>query len=169
VSALYSETGFERGLSTSSSLAGLIFWLALCFATALFGSQFTPGPWYQQLAKPSFTPPDWIFGPVWTILYLMMGVAAWLVWRNKGFAGAAPALSLFVVQLALNALWSFIFFGLKQPGLAFGEILLLWLAILGTLVAFWRLAPAAGLLLAPYLLWVSFAALLNFSLWRLNA
>jgi benzodiazapine receptor len=145
-----------------------MFWLALCFGIAFFGSRFTPGVWYEQLVKPGFTPPDWIFGPVWTILYLMMGVAAWLVWRERGFIGATSALCLFVVQLVLNGLWSFILFGLKRPGLAFGEIVLLWLAISGTLIAFWRLVPLAGLLLAPYWLWVSFAALLNFSLWRLN-
>jgi benzodiazapine receptor len=145
-----------------------MFWLGLCFGTAFFGSQFTPGAWYDQLVKPGFTPPDWIFGPVWTILYLMIGMAAWLVWRERGFVGATSALSLFVVQLVLNGLWSFIFFGLKRPGLAFGEIVLLWLAISGTLIAFWRVTTLAGLLFAPYWLWVSFAALLNFSLWRLN-
>lgn len=120
------------------------------------------------MAKPCFTPPGWVFGPVWTILYIMMAVAAWLVWRDRGFGGARLALGLFVLQLLLNGLWSFIFFGLKLPGLAFGEIVILWLAVLGMLTAFWRLAPAAGLLLLPYWLWVSFAAVLNFALWRMN-
>lgn len=158
----------DEGINAGRSWLGLFFWLALCFGVAAFGSQFTPGFWYQQLAKPGFTPPGWVFGPVWTILYIMMAVAAWQVWRDRGFGGARPALGLFVLQLLLNGLWSFLFFGLKQPGLAFAEIVLLWLAILGTLMKFWRLAPAAGLLLLPYWLWVSFAAVLNFALWRMN-
>jgi translocator protein len=148
---------------------GLLFWLALCFAVAWFGAQFQPGDWYRELAKPGFTPPDWIFGPVWTVLYAMMGVAAWLVWRDHGIAGAPMALGLFAVQLALNGLWSFIFFGLQRPGLAFLEILLLWAAVLATLGAFRHLQPLAGWLLLPYLLWVSFAAMLNLAIWRLNA
>jgi benzodiazapine receptor len=158
----------DRTISVGRSWLGLFFWLILCFGVAAFGSQFTPDSWYRQLAKPGFTPPDWVFGPVWTILYIMMALAAWLVWRDRGFGGARLALSLFVLQLMLNGLWSFIFFGLQRPGLAFGEIVLLWLAILMTLAMFWRLAPSAGLLLAPYWLWVSFAAVLNFALWRMN-
>ena len=160
------QTG--EGVSAGRSWAGLIFWVALCFGVAGFSAQYTPGAWYQQLAKPGFTPPDWVFGPVWTILYLMMAVAAWLVWRERGFGGARLALSLFALQLVLNGLWSYIFFGLKQPDLAFGEIVLLWLAISATLLAFRRLVPVAGLLLAPYWLWVSFAAVLNYALWRMN-
>lgn len=156
-------------MSVIKSWLGLVFWLAVSFSAALFGSQFPPAAWYQGLAKPAFTPPDWLFGPVWTVLYAMMGVAAWQVWRDKGFSGAGAALALFVGQVILNGLWSFIFFGLQRPGLAFGEIILLWLAIGATLAAFWRTKPAAGLLLAPYWLWVSFAAVLNFYLWRLNS
>lgn len=125
--------------------------------------------WYPTLVKPSFNPPSWVFGPVWTMLYLMMGIAAFLVWR-KGLetAGVQGALSLFVVQLALNGLWSILFFGLQSPGWALAEIVVLWLAIVATLVAFWRLTAAAGWLLAPYLAWVSFAAVLNGSIWVLN-
>ena len=125
--------------------------------------------WYPTLAKPSFNPPSWVFGPVWTMLYILMGIAAFLVWR-KGLAtaGVRSALSLFGVQLALNGLWSFLFFGLHSPGWALAEIVVLWLAIVATLVAFWRLTTAAGWLLAPYLAWVSFAAVLNGSIWALN-
>jgi translocator protein len=155
-------------MSAKRSLLGLAFWLAFSFSAALFGSQFPPGAWYQGLAKPGFTPPAWLFGPVWTVLYIMMGLAAWLVWRDKGFAGAGTALGLFVVQVILNGLWSFIFFGLQRPGLALGEMVLLWLAIGATFVGFWRVKPAAGSMLAPYWLWVSFAAVLNFYLWHLN-
>ena len=125
--------------------------------------------WYPTLIKPSFNPPSWVFGPVWTVLYILMGVAAFLVWR-KGLEteGVKRALALFAVQLALNGLWSILFFGLQQPGLAFGEILILWLAIVLTFRAFRTVEPAAGWLLIPYLAWVSFAAVLNGSLWMLN-
>jgi tryptophan-rich sensory protein len=109
-----------------------------------------------------------VFGPVWTALYILMGVAAWLVWREHGFRGSSPALWLFIGQLALNAAWSWMFFGLNRPGLAFAEILVLEAAIVWTLVLFWRLRPAAGALLVPYALWVAFASVLNLRLWRLN-
>lgn len=125
--------------------------------------------WYPTLVKPSFNPPAWVFGPTWTVLYLLMGVALFLVWRQGwDTPGVKLALGLFAVQLVLNALWSIIFFGMHSPGWAFAEILLLWLAILATLWAFWRVEPAAGWLLVPYLAWVSFAAVLNGSIWILN-
>lgn len=125
--------------------------------------------WYPSLVKPSFNPPAWVFGPTWTVLYLLMGVALFLVWRQGGNTpGIQLALSCFAVQLVLNALWSIIFFGMHAPGWAFAEILLLWLAILATLWAFWRVVPTAGWLLVPYLAWVSFAAVLNGSIWILN-
>ncbi len=125
--------------------------------------------WYPTLAKPSFNPPAWVFGPVWTMLYIMMGVAAFLVWR-QGLAteGVKLALTVFVVQLALNGLWSILFFGMHAPGWAFLEIILLWLAIGATVWLFWLVVPAAGMLLLPYLAWVSFAAVLNGSIWMLN-
>ncbi|MEX1310701.1 MAG: TspO/MBR family protein [Candidatus Sulfomarinibacteraceae bacterium] len=125
--------------------------------------------WYPTLVKPSFNPPAWVFGPVWTLLYIMMGVAAFLVWRQGLVAeGVRVALAVFIIQLALNGLWSILFFGLQAPGWAFVEIILLWLAIVATLGLFWRVVPAAGLLLVPYLAWVSFATVLNASLWWLN-
>jgi tryptophan-rich sensory protein len=147
---------------------GLVLWIALSLSAGLIGSRFMPGEWYAGLAKPSWNPPNVVFGPVWTVLYLAMGVAAWLVWKRAGFQGAPWALGLFGVQLALNALWSFLFFGLQAPFVAFVEIVVLWLAILATTVAFWRVSTAAGVLLLPYLAWVAFAAALNLTLWRLN-
>lgn len=151
---------------------GLVVSILICFAAAGIGSLATtpqiPG-WYANLAKPAWTPPGWIFGPVWTLLYLMMAVAAWLVWRQAGFAGAKLPLALFAIQLALNSLWSVLFFGLQNPGAAAVEIILLWAAILATMVTFWRRSRVAGGLLAPYLAWVSFAAVLNVAIWRMNA
>ena len=145
--------------------------LVACFVAAGLGALFTGpavGTWYQQIRKPSFSPPDWVFGPVWTALYTMMAVAAWLVWRRGGFAAQRRPLALFLLQLALNATWTPLFFGLKQPGWAFTEIVLLWLAIAATFIAFRPVNRVAAWLLAPYLAWVSFAAALNFTLWRLN-
>ncbi len=147
---------------------GLGFWLAITFAAAAIGSRFQPGEWYAGLVKPGLTPPAWVFAPVWTLLYAMMSLAAWLVWREHGLVKALRPLGLFLGQLALNVLWSYLFFGLHRPGLAFLDIVALWLGILATLVAFWRAYPAAGLLMLPYLLWVSLAAYLNFQFWRLN-
>jgi tryptophan-rich sensory protein len=158
-------------VSTRAQIAGLIGWLLLCFAAAAIGSYATSASvngWYQQIARPAWTPPDWIFGPVWTALYAMMAVSAWLVWRQGGFAGARWPLGIFLVQLALNTLWSFIFFGMQQPALAAVEIVVLWIAILLTLLAFQPRSNLAAALLAPYLAWVSFAAILNISIAYLN-
>ena len=152
----------------ATSILSLGGWLLLCFAAAAFGSLFMPGEWYAQLKKPAWNPPNWIFGPVWTALYTMMAVAAWLVWRRGGFAAQRVPLGWFVLQLLLNAAWSPLFFGWHRPGLAFAEIVLLWLALLGTVRAFWRVQRGAGALLLPYLAWVTFAAGLNFAVWRLN-
>ena len=151
-----------------SSWAGLAFWVALSFAAAGVGSRFSPGDWYAHLAKPAFNPPAWVFAPVWTLLYLAMGIAAGLVWQQRQVARVTPALALFLVQLALNAAWSWLFFGLHFIGWALVDLTALWLAIGATLLAFWTHRPLAGLLMVPYLLWVSFAALLNFQIWRLN-
>jgi translocator protein len=153
--------------STHSALA-LVGWLALSFTAAAMGGFFLPGEWYAGLRKPSWNPPNWIFGPVWTVLYATMAVAAWLVWKRGGFAVRRFALSLFLMQLLLNALWSPLFFGLRSPGLAFVDIVLLWLTVLATVVAFWKTRPVTGALLVPYLAWVTFASVLNFAIWRLN-
>lgn len=148
---------------------GLGGWLLLCYGAAAIAGQFAPGPWYEGLAKPAWTPPGAVFGPVWTLLYGMMAIAAWLVWVREGFGGASGPLGLFGVQLALNVAWSWIFFGLQRPGIAALEIVVLWTAILATTVAFWRVRHIAGALLLPYLAWVTFAVALNVEIWRLNA
>ncbi|MBX7246866.1 MAG: tryptophan-rich sensory protein [Candidatus Sumerlaeaceae bacterium] len=149
-------------------LLALAGWVLLCFAAAAMGALFMPGEWYDSLRKPSWNPPGWIFGPVWTALYAMLAVAAWLVWRKGGWGRQRRPFLIFLAQLTLNALWTPLFFGLHLPGLAFAEILLLWLAIVTTLAAFWPVSRPAAWLLVPYLAWVSFAATLNFTLWRLN-
>jgi tryptophan-rich sensory protein len=127
-----------------------------------------PGEWYDGLQKPAWNPPGWIFGPVWTALYTMMAVAAWLVWKRGGFAAQRLPLTLFLVQLALNALWTPLFFGLHLIGFAFAEIVLMWFAIAATIAAFRQAHRPAAWLLVPYLAWVGFAAVLNGTLWRLN-
>lgn len=150
---------------------GLLVFLAVCFAAAGIGGAVTTpkiGTWYAALVKPSWNPPNWVFGPVWSALYGCMAVAAWLVWRQEGFQQARVPLVLFAGQLALNVLWSCIFFGLEKPGLAFVEVLILSAAITATMVAFWLRSTVAGILFMPYLAWVSFASVLNFMVWRLN-
>ena len=157
--------------STTQQVVGLVVAILICFAASGIGGLATASQitgWYADLDKPTWTPPDWVFGPVWTLLYLMMAIAAWLVWRQDGFAGAKLPLFLFAIQLVLNTLWSVLFFGLQNPAAAAGEIVLLGAAILATMIAFWKRSKWAGLLLLPYLLWVSFAALLNVAIWRLN-
>ena len=152
-------------------LLTLILFLTVCFTVAGIGGAVTTpkiATWYATLVKPTWSPPNWIFGPVWSALYFCMAVAAWLVWRQGGFQQARVPLALFAGQLALNVLWSCIFFGLERPDLAFGEVLLLWLAIAATTVLFWFRSTVAGLLFVPYLAWVSFASVLNFAIWRLN-
>jgi tryptophan-rich sensory protein len=159
-------------MKRAGAVIGLVVWVAVCFLAAAIGSLFTArsvGGWYAGLAKPPWTPPSFVFGPVWTALYLLMGVAAWLVWRKGGFAAAALPLGLFLTQLALNATWSALFFGLQRPGLAFGEIVVLWCFILATAATFCSRAPAAAYLMLPYLAWVTFASALNFAIWRLNS
>jgi benzodiazapine receptor len=149
-------------------IAGLIGWILLCFASPALAIGSGPGEWYAQLNKPSWNPPNWIFGPVWTALYLMMGVSAWRVWRKGALGASLLPLGLFLFQLALNAAWTPVFFGLHQMGLALAIILVLWGAIAATLWAFQSRDRVAAALLVPYLAWVSFATLLNATLWRLN-
>jgi benzodiazapine receptor len=150
----------------------LVISILLCQVAGMIGGFFTASSvntWYDTLTKPSFNPPNWLFSPVWITLYVLMGVALFIVWKHGiQTAGVKIAVYLFGVQLVLNTLWSFLFFGLKMPLLAFIEIVILWGFILVTLLKFRTLSKLAGFLLIPYLLWVSFAAVLNFSLWYLN-
>lgn len=149
---------------------GLAGWLAVTFATAGVGAiaSGSAASFYGALSQPSWAPPAWLFGPVWSVLYALMGVSAWLVWRKHGFRGAATALTLFAAQLFANALWTWIFFVWHQGALSLAEIVVLWFLVVGTISTFWRLHRLAALLLMPYLAWVSFATALTAALWRLN-
>lgn len=147
-------------------------WLAASLSAGAIGGVATSSSvsvWYPTLAKPPWTPPPWLFGPVWTLLYVMMAVAAWLVWRTSGGRQRAVALGLFVAQLVLNATWSILFFGMRSPLLGLIDILLLWVLIGAVVVAFFRVAKVAGALMLPYWAWVSFAVALNLAIWRMNA
>lgn len=145
-------------------------WLLVTYAAAAIGglASARSGTFYQQLSRPDWDPPPSVFGPVWTILYLLMAIAAWLVWRDRGFARAGGALGLYLVQLAANALWTWLFFAWQMGSMAFLEILVLWVLIFATIVAFWRIRRSAGLLMLPYLAWVTFAAMLTYSIWQRN-
>lgn len=146
--------------------------IVTCELAGIVGSLFTVSAvreWYPTLIRPSFAPPSWVFGPVWTTLFALMGVAAWLVWK-KGMKrqDVKTALSIFAVQLVLNTLWSILFFGLHTTGGALVEIAFLWVAIVASIIAFAKISKPAAWLLAPYILWVSFAAYLNYAFWVLN-
>ena len=156
--------------SKQKDILGLISWLLVSFAVSAIGAlaSIEARSFYGQLTQPAWAPPAWIFGPVWTALYALMAVAAWLVWRAGGFDMHRTALTLFLVQLALNAIWSWLFFALHWGAAALADIFLLWIFILATLIAFWRIRPLAAVLLMPYLAWVSFASVLNYSVWQLN-
>lgn len=147
---------------------GLFGFLVAVLVVASSGALFKPGPWYAALAKPGWTPPDWLFGPAWAVLYVMIAFSGWLVWQKVGFAGAALPFGLYVLQLLLNASWSAVFFGLKRMDLAFGVLVVLWLAIAVNIAAFLAIDSTAGFLLVPYLCWVTFAGALNLTVWRLN-
>jgi tryptophan-rich sensory protein len=157
-------------MTRQKQIAGLVAWLLVSFVAAAIGgaASIQASPFYSQLARPDWAPPSSVFGPVWSVLYVAMGIAAWLVWRVGGFRAAKSAMTLFLLQLALNALWSWLFFGWHRGAWAFADILVLAMAIVATVIAFWRITPAAGALLVPYLLWVSFASVLNYSVWQLN-
>ena len=148
----------------------LILWIALCAAAGAVGAiaSASAAGFYATLAQPSWAPPSWVFGPVWTLLYMAMAVSAWLVWRERGWARAGGALGLFLVQLALNALWSWLFFGWHHGALAFADIVALLVLIIATIIAFGRIKPLAAWLLVPYLAWVCFATALNYSVWQRN-
>ena len=145
----------------------LLVFLAITFCAAAFGAQFMPGPWYAELVKPAWTPPNWIFGPVWTVLYVLIALSAWLVWRARPRFGLP--LALWFAQLGLNGIWSWLFFGLERPGLAAIDIVVLLGAILATAYAFAHVSRLAALALLPYVLWVGYATALNVTIWRLNA
>jgi len=154
------------------SLAVFVVFVLLSFSAAAIGSFSTRSgtrDWYPTLRKPSWTPPDRVFGPVWTVLYVCIATAGFLVWRNAPAGGATLPMVFFAVQLLLNAAWSWVFFGLRQPGWALAELTLLWLAIAATTLVFFRICFWSGLLFVPYLLWVTFAGVLNFAIWRANA
>ena len=164
-------TDFIPGNNRARDIAGLIGFLALCFAVSIAGAVVTAssvGTWYTTLHKPAFNPPNWIFAPVWTVLFVMMAVAAWQVWRQRGWRNAKAAMLLFLVQLVLNFAWTYLFFGQRAIGVALVEIVILLAAILATMRAFWMRDRVAGLLMIPYAGWVSFATLLNAAIWQLN-
>jgi len=156
--------------SVGVQVIGLVGWLLLTFAAAAAGAlaSASAGAFYQQLSRPAWSPPAWLFGPAWTVLYILMGVAAWLVWRRHGFRRAGGALTIYILQLVVNALWTWLFFVWHQGALAFAEILILWALIVVTMAAFARLHALAALLLLPYLGWVSFACALTFATWQRN-
>jgi translocator protein len=147
----------------------LLVFVVIAFVPAVFGGLFGPGDWYRGIAKPSWTPPGWIFGPVWTLLYLMIGISGHLAFSQSDGRQRTVAFGVYGLQLLLNALWSWIFFGLNRPGLAFFDIAALLGLILLNIVLFLPISRMAGLLLVPYALWVTFASALNFSIWRLNS
>jgi tryptophan-rich sensory protein len=152
-------------------LAGLAAFVGLCLTIGALGGLATAqsvGTWYQTLQKPPFNPPDWIFGPVWTTLYVLIAVAGWRVWRRRGIAGARREMATYAAQLALNLAWSFLFFGGRMIGAALVAIVVLLASIVMNAALFARIDRAAGWLLAPYAGWVGFACILNFELWRLN-
>ena len=158
--------------NSSRQIAVLLLFLGACYLVAWVGAQVSPGlgstEWYDSIQKPSWNPPSWVFGPVWSLLYTLMGIAAWLVWKEVGFKNAKIAMVLFFTQLILNGLWSHIFFGMQQIGWALVEIIILLIAIVATTIAFFRKRSLAGWLMAPYILWVAFATFLTYTIWTLN-
>jgi tryptophan-rich sensory protein len=161
-------TAINRSIAVQSY--GLAGWLLATFAAGAIGAfaSADAGVFYAALARPTWAPPGWLFGPVWSVLYLLMALAAWLVWRGQGFSGGRVALVLYIAQLAANALWTWLFFVWHLGALAFVEILLLWVLIVATVVAFWRLNTLAASMLLPYLAWVTFAVALTYATWTMN-
>jgi tryptophan-rich sensory protein len=169
--AIMRREAIMSGTTPRRKTVALILFLLACFAAAGVGVPFTSqatGTWYAEIDKPAWTPPNWVFGPVWTVLYALMAVSAWLVWQEGGFACQRWPLALFFGQLVLNAAWTPIFFGLGRFDAASVEIVCLWCAIVATTVAFARVRAVAAWLLAPYLAWVTYAATLCFGVWVLN-
>ncbi|NLT51193.1 MAG: tryptophan-rich sensory protein [Ignavibacteria bacterium] len=152
--------------SKIKKVIGLLLWLSITFTASFAGAQSRG--FYQELTRPLWAPPGWLFAPVWTALYILMGISAWIVWKQKGFKYAKYALGFYLFQLLLNSLWTWLFFVLQSGALAFFEISLLWVLILITIILFWKIRPIAGILLLPYILWVSFATALTCSVWMSN-
>lgn len=157
-------------VTTTRQLVGLAVWLIVTAAAAGIGAMASAraGTFYQELSRPEWAPPGSVFGPVWSVLYLLQGIAAWLVWRQGGFPAARTALGLYLAQLALNALWTWLFFAWRLGAWPFVEIVVLWALIVATIFAFWRHRPLAAALLIPYLLWVTYASFLTWSIWQRN-
>lgn len=159
----------QNNSQPAANQSGIPSWIAfvvICFLTSAAGAFFPPGEWYASLNRPFYAPPNWVFGPVWTVLYLMIATSGWLVWRTKQSTGLA--MSIYAAQLVLNGAWTCLFFGLQRPGVALIEIAILFLLILATILVFRRYSKTASFLLIPYLLWVSFATVLNYGFWSLN-
>ncbi len=166
----HSVTAADTKPRLLSGVTLAVWILAIVVAGAAAGLLFPPGEWYQQLAKPTWNPPSWLFGPVWTVLYVLLGVGAWLVWREPRASAQERrwAWIAFTLHAVLNLAWTPLFFGLRQPGLAFFDICLLWLALLWMTLCFGRIKPLAGYLQVPLVLWVSFALMLNGTIWLMN-
>lgn len=159
-------------ISPARTSLGLIVSMVICFAASAVGALFTTPQidgWYATLDRPGFAPPNWVFGPVWTILYAMMAVAVWMIWKTERSRSRVVPLTLFAIQLILNVFWSVLFFGMQNPFLAFLEIILLWILILSTILSFTQYSKPAAFLMVPYWLWVTFAMVLNYGFWTLNA
>jgi tryptophan-rich sensory protein len=153
---------------TQKQMIPLAGWLILSLTASVTAVFVSTDGWYADLSKPTWNPPAWVFGPVWTLLYVAMGFAAWLVWRVGGWKTQGLPLGIFLLQWVFNALWTPLFFGMHRIEIAFVDIVMLWIAILATTLLFWRVSRGASMLLVPYLAWVSFAATLNFAIWQLN-
>lgn len=154
----------------SKQIIGFAVWILITFIAAAIGgaASINAASFYSQLVLPEWAPPSSVFGPVWTGLYVLMSISVWMVWRVDGVQAARGALSLFLIQLLLNSLWSWLFFGWHLGALSFIDILVLWFMIIATMIAFWHVRVIAGVLLLPYLLWVTFAMVLNYAVWQLN-
>jgi len=162
---MWLAAGLWTGVGVMGFDWSLVVFIALAVLTASSGVLFPPGDWYERLRKPSWTPPNWLFGPVWSILYLMIAVAGWLVWRADGSTGL---MLLWGIQLILNGAWSGLFFGARRMDLAFVDLVLMWVSIAVFIVAAWPVSSTAALLFVPYLVWVTIAGALNWSVWRMN-
>ena len=156
--------------SKQKQTLGLIGWIILCFGASAAGAiaSIQAKSFYANLVQPNWAPPGWLFGPVWSTLFALMAISAWLIWRDGGFVKNRSALTLFIIQLIPNILWSWLFFAWNKGAYAFADIIVLWLLIVATVISFWRTNKLAGVMLIPYLLWVSFASFLCYSTWQLN-